>query len=56
MVRDFAYILIKGKLDLIAATQDTGFFVIYSSVLTRLAIKLSRICNDLRLLSSDPRT
>lgn len=42
--------------NLIAATQDTGAFVTYSSVLKRLAIKLSRICNDLRLLSSGPRT
>ena len=42
--------------DLIAATQDTGSFVTYSSVLKRLAIKLSKICNDLRLLSSGPRT
>ncbi len=42
--------------NLIAATQDTGSFVTYSSVLKRLAIKLSRICNDLRLLSSGPRT
>ncbi len=41
--------------NLIAATQDTGSFVTYSSVLKRLAIKLSRICNDLRLLSSGPR-
>lgn len=42
--------------NLIAATQDTGPFVTFSSVLKRLAIKLSRICNDLRLLSSGPRT
>lgn len=42
--------------NLIAATQDTGPFVTYSSVLKRLAIKLSRICNDLRLMSSGPRT
>lgn len=42
--------------NLIAATQDTGPFVTHSSVLKRLAIKLSRICNDLRLMSSGPRT
>ena len=41
--------------DLIEATQDTGAFVIYSSGLKRLAVKLSKICNDLRLLSSGPR-
>ncbi len=41
--------------DLIAATQDTGAFVQLSGVLRRTAIKLSKICNDLRLLSSGPR-
>ena len=42
--------------DLVKATQDTGAFVIYSSAVKCLAIKLSKICNDLRLLSSGPRT
>ncbi len=41
--------------DLIEATQDTQPFVLYSSVLKSLAIKLSKICNDLRLLGSGPR-
>lgn len=41
--------------NLIEATSDTGAFVSYSSTLKRLAIKLSKICNDLRLLSSGPR-
>jgi aspartate ammonia-lyase len=41
--------------DLIAATPDTTGFVSYSSAVKRLAIKLSKICNDLRLLSSGPR-
>ena len=41
--------------DLIEATNDTGDFVMYSSVLKRVAVKLSKICNDLRLLSSGPR-
>ncbi|MGD8922517.1 MAG: aspartate ammonia-lyase [Candidatus Zixiibacteriota bacterium] len=41
--------------DLVEATQDTGAFVIYSSALKRLAVKLSKIANDLRLLSSGPR-
>jgi aspartate ammonia-lyase len=41
--------------NLVEATQDTGSFVIYSSAIKRLAIKLSKICNDLRLLSSGPR-
>ncbi len=42
--------------DLVEATQDTGSFVMYSSAVKRLAVKLSKICNDLRLLSSGPRT
>lgn len=42
--------------DLIEATGDTGAFVACSSALKRLAIKISKISNDLRLLSSGPRT
>ena len=42
--------------NLVEATQDTGSFVMYSSAVKRLAVKLSKICNDLRLLSSGPRT
>ena len=42
--------------DLIEATQDTQAFVLYSSVLKSLAIKLAKVGNDLRLLSSGPRT
>jgi len=41
--------------NLIEATSDTGVFVSASSVLKRLATKLSKISNDLRLLSSGPR-
>jgi aspartate ammonia-lyase len=41
--------------DLIEATSDTGGFVQLSGVLKRCAVKLSKICNDLRLLSSGPR-
>ncbi len=41
--------------DLVEATSDTGVFVQVSSVLKRCAVKLSKICNDLRLLSSGPR-
>lgn len=41
--------------DLIEATQDCGDFVELSGVLKRMAMKLSKICNDLRLLSSGPR-
>ncbi|MCW0002377.1 aspartate ammonia-lyase [Pararhizobium sp. YC-54] len=41
--------------NLIEATSDTGAFVTFSGVLKRIAVKLSKICNDLRLLSSGPR-
>jgi len=42
--------------DLVEATADTGAFVQLSGVLKRCAVKLSKICNDLRLLASGPRT
>ena len=42
--------------NLVEATSDMGAFVYYSGILKRLAVKLSKICNDLRLLSSGPRT
>uniref|UniRef100_UPI0025831D09 lyase family protein n=1 Tax=uncultured Pseudomonas sp. TaxID=114707 RepID=UPI0025831D09 len=42
--------------DLIEATSDMGAFVLISGMLKRTAVKLSKICNDLRLLSSGPRT
>ncbi len=41
--------------NLIEATQDTQAFVMFSSSLKSLAVKLSKICSDLRLLSSGPR-
>ncbi|ABK82552.1 aspartate ammonia-lyase [Campylobacter fetus] len=41
--------------NLIEATQDTGAYVQISGVLKRVSTKLSKICNDLRLLSSGPR-
>ncbi|MBC8088702.1 MAG: aspartate ammonia-lyase [Phycisphaerae bacterium] len=41
--------------DLVEATSDTGAFVMLSGVMKRTAVKLSKICNDLRLLSSGPR-
>lgn len=47
---------VKNAKNLVEATQDTGAFVMYSSALKRLAVKLSKISNDLRLLSSGPRT
>lgn len=42
--------------NLIVATSDTGVYVMNSAVVKRVAIKLSKISNDLRLLSSGPRT
>jgi aspartate ammonia-lyase len=41
--------------NLIEATQDCGSFIQLSGVLKRVAAKLSKVCNDLRLLSSGPR-
>jgi aspartate ammonia-lyase len=41
--------------NLIKATPDTGDYVQLSGILKRIAVKLSKICNDLRLLSSGPR-
>jgi len=42
--------------NLVEATQDAGAFVQLSGVLKRVAVKISKTCNDLRLLSSGPRT
>jgi len=46
---------VKKAVNLIEATQDTGAFVQLSGVLKRVACKLSKTCNDLRLLSSGPQ-
>lgn len=46
--------LVKAS-NMIEATSDTGAFIMNSSTQKRLAVKLSKICNDLRLLSSGPR-
>ena len=46
---------IKSARDLIEATSDTGAYVLAHSAVKRAAMKLSKICNDLRLLSSGPR-
>ncbi len=52
--RATGYKIVKAK-DLIEATQDTGAFIMFSSAVKRLAVKLSKVSNDLRLLSSGPR-
>ncbi|HID38467.1 MAG TPA: aspartate ammonia-lyase [Calditrichaeota bacterium] len=54
-LRDITGLDITLAPNLVEATQDTGAFVMYSSALKRLALKLSKIANDLRLLSSGPR-
>ncbi len=41
--------------DLVEATSDTGAYVQLSATIKRTAVKLSKICNDLRLLASGPR-
>ncbi|MDP8034466.1 aspartate ammonia-lyase [Pasteurella atlantica] len=42
--------------NLIEATSDCGAYVMVHGALKRTAVKLSKVCNDLRLLSSGPRT
>jgi len=54
-LRDISGVPLSTSPDLIEATQDVGAFVQLSGVLKRVALKLSKICNDLRLLSSGPR-
>ncbi|WP_395405791.1 aspartate ammonia-lyase (plasmid) [Arthrobacter sp. UC242_113] len=46
---------LQSATDLVEATQDVGVFVQLSGILKRVAVKLSKTCNDLRLLSSGPR-
>ncbi len=52
---DLTGLPLKTAPDLVEATQDAGAFVQLSGVLKRVAVKLSKVCNDLRLLSSGPR-
>ncbi len=54
-LREITQLPVRLAYDLVEETQDTGGFVMYSSAIKRLAIKLSKIANDLRLLSSGPR-
>jgi aspartate ammonia-lyase len=54
-LREVTGLDLKNAKNLVEATQDTGAFVMYSSAIKRLAVKLSKISNDLRLLSSGPR-
>jgi len=52
---DVSGVRLVAAADMIEATSDTGAFVSFSGVLKRIAVKLSKICNDLRLLNSGPR-
>jgi len=54
-LRQLSGVPVKGAVNLVEATQDAGAYVQLSGVLKRVAVKLSKICNDLRLLSSGPR-
>ncbi len=55
ILRDITGIPVVESKNLVEATQDTGAYVQLSGVLKRVAVKLSKICNDLRLLTSGPR-
>ena len=52
---DLTGLPLTSSQNLIQATHDTGAFIELSGVLKRIAAKVSKICNDLRLLSSGPR-
>lgn len=54
-LREISGVEVYTAPNLIEATQDCGAYVQLSGVLKRFAVKLSKICNDLRLLSSGPR-
>jgi aspartate ammonia-lyase len=55
-LREFTNAPFISAPNLIEATSDCGAYVMLSGALKRTAVKLSKICNDLRLLSSGPRT
>ena len=54
-LRDITGWDIKIAEDLVGATSDTSCLVGYASALKRIAVKMNKICNDLRLLASGPR-
>jgi aspartate ammonia-lyase len=54
-LRNLSGIPVVTSANLIEATWDMGAYMQISGVLKRFAVKLSKICNDLRLLSSGPR-
>ncbi|MHC2849023.1 aspartate ammonia-lyase [Corynebacterium mucifaciens] len=54
-LREVTGLNVQASPDLIEATSDTGGYVMMHGAIKRAAMKLSKICNDLRLLSSGPR-
>lgn len=54
-LREISGLDLETAADLVESTSDTGSFMSFSASLKRNAIKLSKICNDLRLLSSGPQ-
>jgi aspartate ammonia-lyase len=54
-LREISAVPVVQSQNLVEATQDAGAYVQLSGVLKRVAVKLSKISNDLRLLSSGPR-
>src|SRR4030042_326727 len=54
-LREICSVPVVQSQNLVEATQDAGAYVQLSGVLKRVAVKLSKISNDLRLLSSGPR-
>ncbi|MGK2348604.1 aspartate ammonia-lyase [Actinomyces sp. W5033] len=54
-LRQITGLPVQGAANLMEATSDTGAYVSMHAAIKRLAVKLSKICNDLRLLSSGPR-
>ena len=54
-LREYTGMDLVSARNLVEATQDTSAFIMYSSAIKRTATKLSKISNDLRLLSSGPR-
>ncbi len=54
-LRELSGIPVIESQNLVEATQDAGAYVQLSGILKRVAVKISKICNDLRLMSSGPR-
>lgn len=54
-LRQITGLEIRLAKDLVGATSDTSCMVGYSGAMRRIAVKMNKICNDLRLLASGPR-